>query len=385
MISRGLRLSNSLVNGNHRKDKRTMNTCLMLAAIFAILPVFIFGETATGIPDGDMDAGGTQSDYAVYVVDGIAVTNSSLCIGRKTAYNELAIINGGTYTCNGSSWVPSDRAVGYGPDTHHNKLTVSGEGSAFISSGGGIYLSVGYKSDNNSVTVEDGARMEVTNGPKIGTNDINGSADPSGCGNQVVIDNSQAEWQRAYLGCFSGASNNVVIVRNGASLSMERLYLGYDSTNFPGAFSNSFIVDGENSRVCVNGIVRIGITDPAPGADYKASAVGNTLTVSNSGEFYINCLYGGLDIGRYDGAYNKIRLASGTFIQTGNIQSLISDGDIQVWNRFESKWEDGIRSENFSMEYYAPSSDSEYAGCTVISGGDPYRWGVEETLVILIK
>ena len=193
MISRGLRLSNSLVNGNHRKDKRTMNTCLMLAAIFAILPVFIFGETATGIPDGDMDAGGTQSDYAVYVVDGIAVTNSSLCIGRKTAYNELAIINGGTYTCNGSSWVPSDRAVGYGPDTHHNKLTVSGEGSAFISSGGGIYLSVGYKSDNNSVTVEDGARMKVTNGPKIGTNDINGSADPSGCGNQVVIDNSETE------------------------------------------------------------------------------------------------------------------------------------------------------------------------------------------------
>ncbi len=73
---------------------------------------------------GLMDAGGSSSDYALYQIDGVSVTNGSVSVGYKTSFNELRIINGGTYTCEGNSWGQLDRSIGYGSGTASNRLTV---------------------------------------------------------------------------------------------------------------------------------------------------------------------------------------------------------------------------------------------------------------------
>ncbi len=56
-----------------------------------------------------------------------------------------------------------------------------------------MFFSIGNKSDGNCVQIENKARMKIVNGPRIGANEMNGSADCSGCGNMVIIDNSETE------------------------------------------------------------------------------------------------------------------------------------------------------------------------------------------------
>jgi hypothetical protein len=323
-----------------------------------------------------MDAGGTAADPAVYRYDAYrpGTTNNQMIVGQTKPYNRLELLNNSELNVTGGYAI--DKAVGASSNTVCNSLLVEGQGSVLNVLGTG-YFHIGYQSDGNTVTIGTGALIITTNNVNVtvGGNNPNGDSARGGSCNTLVIDASTALFGRTYLGMFNGASNNAVIVRNGSQLIASRLYIGYDSVTYPGAFGNSVTVTGTGSVVRVNGYFQVG---------YGTGLTNNTLTVMNGALARQDNSNSDIQVG--SGAGNYIRLAAGFVARVGNKTAMLTDAMIQVWSGRE--WVAGVKGTSWTATYYANENDalaatgySGLGGYTIYTGGKPVTPG--GTVVLL--
>lgn len=238
---------------------------LPLAAFTFIIAVTATAQIAVdGDIPGDMNAGGSSGSPAEYIIGQSAGYNwafsdssavNAIRVGYTTDYNQLTIQNGATADMENELLV-----IGNDAGSDHNSITVDGSTTTMVNVGNTV---VGQNGSDNSLTIQSGGSMTGT-GLYVG-----GAIDETG--NTLTITGSGSSFNgtsRAYLGSQSDAT---VDISNGGTLSTtsgieinweSSVTVTGESSNMSGSYTYLFggnslsVLDG--ATVDVGGLLRVG-------------------------------------------------------------------------------------------------------------------------------
>jgi T5SS/PEP-CTERM-associated repeat protein len=246
-----------------------------------------------------------------FILDGSSATwdagTDALYVGNETDNNSLTLTNGA------SASSQTNLYLGY--DSANNNIVVDGSGSD-LSAGGNLY--VGNMGGNNSMLLTNGATASAQKNLYIGYESENNSVTVAGAGSDL----DAAE--DLYVGRMGG--NNSLTITNGGSASAQNtLYIGQNSAN------NSVFVDGSNSTLFAGGNLYVGdlggdnsltITNGATASILTNLYLGsvsanNTLTVGGTGSMLdiAGDLYIGMETN--DSSFNTLTALDGALVDIG--------------------------------------------------------------------
>ncbi|MDF7808509.1 autotransporter outer membrane beta-barrel domain-containing protein [Pontiellaceae bacterium B12219] len=163
-------------------------------------------------------------------------------------------------------------------------------------------IDVGTASDNNSLTIKNGAQVNSTGFVYVGNKS-------SATDNSIIISGTNSSFtaqQKVFIGA-NGSRNALEILEGGSATVNADIKLGSSDE----ADNNALTVDGTNSMLVVNADAFIGVS----GED-------NTLTVSDTAETHIS---GNLHVGQKEDD-NRVTVDNGT-LTVGATTTLGSDGE----------------------------------------------------------
>jgi hypothetical protein len=292
-----------------------------------------------------------------------------------TSYNSFQITAGSSLAATNTN-NNTMMTIGNGIDSGNNSLLVTGAGSSLTATAAPATFSLGFRlgyasSNNNNITIENGATASIGSGINIG----GGAVGTGGSSNSIVINNATATFNgTTYLGDF-GSNNSITVSNGGVLTTVIRVSGGTSSTGT----GNNITVTGAGSKwVATTANTLVG----------SATSGGNTLTAANDGMIQLvssaNTSSAVLTMGT--AGNNFVQLAGGYLAILGNrtggggannyYNTMITQ--FQVWNG--SAWETGVLGTNFTRTYYAGTVDGEalalaatgYSGLgnyTIFAGG----------------
>ncbi len=209
----------------------------------------------------DCSIGHTNGNAKVTIADGAALyvkggSQKFLYIGElgEATSNSLEIVSGGIVT-NSTKVVIGNAAL-----SHDNSILVSGPGSLLYQT---AYIRVGSSAKNNSLTIDDGAFLNMRNVLYVGSGSASHGNVLNVSGESTAVTNTSVLYA-GYEGC-----RNSVAVREGTFHNSGSVYVGYATT----AMSNTLeIADG--AYFYAGGNVQLGNSD--------ASCEGNSIVIDNA-------------------------------------------------------------------------------------------------------
>jgi T5SS/PEP-CTERM-associated repeat protein len=208
--------------------------------------------------------------------------NSITVIGEEGAGNQMIISNGGAVCSSGNN--SGDSVVGYDPSGSDNIVLITGHGSIWNSS----TLSFGEQSAGNQMIISDGGAL-YSAGAYVGefTSASNNIMLITGAGS---VWNSGSDW--LYFG-FYGAGNQMIISNGGGVVSGHASWVGLT----PSGSNNIVLVTGTGS-VWTN--LELG---------FASDSAGNQMIITNGGAVYTTG--NGCSVGSQNGGNSNTVLVSG--------------------------------------------------------------------------
>lgn len=245
---------------------KKIGRCLTILSVLVTCAGWIPAQASVVAVDGDvpyeMDAGGTSTDPAQYIIGstGAYTTNMSTAyVGSTTSNNQLAIQNGSSLSVGAAGY------IGFQETSDNNSITISGNGSELEMLGS---LTVGFSGSHNSLVIEDGGKVFRSGGGGSGSIGYNvGSSH-----NSVVIRGAGSSWGSIFsLTVGMNGSDNFMRVEDGGTVSTGYLTVGNGngSTSNIGN-NNSLVITGSGSEVTANYYSTVG-----------GSSSGNSMTIEN--------------------------------------------------------------------------------------------------------
>lgn len=263
---------------------------------------FSGGNTATvrdgavlNISNSSTSVGGRTNSHGNSVtVDNATLVGGQFTVGTLGRSNSLVVTNGGQVSLVGGS---SQISVGssFTNTASGNSVLVTGSNSSVIAANAVI----GGRSASNSLTVENGAFVGLTNLSALFTV---GDSNSSAANSLVVTGPGSTFSNRSYAGAIGrDGSGNSLLVSNGATfISMSNLTVGSQSP----ASNNSAVVTGSGSLLSVAGTFAIG-----------QSGANNRLVVSNEARVSGN----NFNIGSFNHNNSALVTGSGTVLSNAGL------------------------------------------------------------------
>ena len=263
--------------------------------------------------------------------------SDEMYVGENSNNNKLTIQDGATATAGGST-------AHIGEYSRNNAVNVIGTNSEFTVSG---KLIVGMQGGNNALSITEGGSATITNDLRVGLQ-------AAASGNSVAVTGTNSSLTvggHAIIG--EGGTGNSLTVDDAKMDITQSLYIGKSSAD------NSALVTGSNAEINVDGDLLVGLNNE-----------GNELKVESGAELHID---GNTLIGT-NGANNTIRVA-------GTNSLLDIDGFLTLGNMAETNANTGNTLAAFETGHIAIGDDlNAYngsliqieAGSQITVGGD-YR------------
>ena len=240
------------------------------------------------------DVGLVSDDNVVTVTgeDSIWNTTGVLHLGYTGSDNELNVEKEGQVT------VGADMLLGFKPESDGNAVTVNGNVSKLAVTG---RLYVGRDGDSNTVTIEEGGRLE-TGTARIGGGTGSTSVTQS---NSVTITGEGSTWSNSgslHIGAgigANGSSGNELNVENGGAVTLgtSSTIIGFGAIDS----NNKLVVTGEGSSFTTQGKVLVGAN--------TSNAVNSLLELDDGGEVQA----GEIAVG----GSSTLRMGTGTSLMAG--------------------------------------------------------------------
>lgn len=249
----------------------------------------------------------SASDGNNAAVTGTWTNSGSFVLGQDGGNNALAIRDHGNLS------VTSGMLVGANTGSNGNAVVISGEGSRLSV---GNRIDIGPSGSYNSVTVEDGATLDVLMGSRIGggtssqSPSSNNSVTVTGQGSSMTLGGTF----RIGDGTNHASSDNSLFVLDGGTVNLNaadrRTFIGYRSSDM----NNSLIVSGVGSSYSARGTILVGTDDDG---DSRFQPVNSLLEVSRGGRVSTT---GNLAVG----STSTLRVGAGSTISA--VDLVLQDG-----------------------------------------------------------